>query len=342
MKNVTIISGGRRILRDMLPLSKPLSLFIEPTNICNFRCTPCVQGSENTRRDLMPFCDMEMELYERLIAELVAWDGPKLKLLRLAALGEPLLHPRFCDMVKLAVDSQVAERVDTFSNGSLLTPEIAEKLVDYGLDHIRFSIYAATNPHHREVTRSPIAVEKIRDNVKYLREYRDSKGKKTPFILVKMFDCYDEENEIFRRLYEGVADEIGFERVNNATRYSGNNLINAYYHDKDKEAKTESDFAKSLNNHIACPRPFMNMAINSAGDCLMCTHDAPKATQIGNVHEHTLRELWTGNEIFEFRKMHLEDRKAENRICRHCDWYKLFPVEDNVDGFPVEKLRETK
>ena len=44
--------------------------------------------------------------------------------------------------------------------------------------------------------------------------------------------------------------------------------------------------------------------------------------------------------MFEFRKMQLEDRKDENESCRNCavylsDHYTL----DNVDGFPVEKLR---
>ena len=287
MSDFTIISGQRMILKDHLPLAKPLSVFIEPTNICNFRCTPCVQGSENTRNDLKPFCHMEISLFERLIEELVAWEGPKLKLLRLAALGEPFVHPQFCEMVKIAVEAGVAERVDTFSNGSLMTPAIAEKLVHYELDHIRFSIYAATNPHHLEVTRSKVTVEQIRDNVKYLREFRDSQGRKKPVILAKMFDCYDEENLIFQKLYEGVADEVGFEKVHNATRYSGNNLINAYYKDKTKEALTEADFQKHLHGHIACPRPFMNLVVNSAGDCILCTHDAPKATKIGNVHERT-------------------------------------------------------
>ncbi|OQA84038.1 MAG: molybdenum cofactor biosynthesis protein A [Lentisphaerae bacterium ADurb.Bin242] len=339
MSGFTIISSNRMILKDHLPLAKPLSVFIEPTNICNFRCTPCVQGSENTRNDLKPFCNLEMSLYKRLVDELKNWPGPKLKLLRLAALGEPLLHPDFCEMVKLAVDAGIAERVDTFSNGSRLTHEISEKLVDYGLDHIRFSIYAAIDAHQKEVTRSSVTVGEIRDNIQYLREYRDRQGKKKPVILAKMFDCYDEENIVFQNLYKDIADEVGFEKVNNATRYSGNNLINAYYHDKGKEAKTEAEFKSHQQHHVACPRPFMNLVVNSAGDCILCTHDAPKATKIGNVHEKTLLELWESDELFEFRKMHLENRKHENRICRYCDWYKLFPAEDNVDGFPVERLR---
>jgi radical SAM protein with 4Fe4S-binding SPASM domain len=324
----------------MLPLQKPLSLFIEPTNLCNFRCTPCVHGSENTRNDLKPLRHMEMGLYKKVIRELQEWEGPRLKLLRLAMLGEPFVNPEFCEMVRIAKEAKVAERVDTFSNGSLLTGENAAKLVEYGLEMIRFSIYAANNRRHQDVTKTTCSVETIRDNIKRLREMRDAHGKTKPYIFVKMFDTYSAENDRFFEMYRGIADEIGLEKVHNATRYSGNDLVKMYYHDSGKENRANQEYDNGLHkSRIACPRPFMAMVINNIGDCLMCTHDPAKGTKIGNANESTLRELWTGQHMFQFRKMLLEDRKHENRICAHCDWFKLFPKEDDVDGFPVEKLQ---
>jgi dTDP-glucose 4,6-dehydratase len=336
----TIISRDRQSLRDRLPLKKPLALFIEPTNLCNFRCAPCVHGSENTRNDLKPLRHMRMSLYEKLIRELREWDGPRLKLLRLAMLGEPLANPEFCEMVRIAKEANVAERVDTFSNGSLMTEKISARLIGYGLDAIRFSIYAAENKRHHEVTRTNCDVEEIRDNIKRLREMRDSQGKNAPYIFVKMFDTYGEENEAFLNMYRGIADEVGLEKVHNATNYSGNDLVKMYYHNREKERQANEEYAASLNKkRTACPRPFMAMVINNIGDCLMCTHDPAKGTKIGSCDDSTLPELWNGKNLFEFRKMLLENRKHENRICALCDWFKLFPEEDNVDGFPVERLR---
>src|SRR3990172_7095376 len=256
MSEFTIISHDRKPLRDMLPLNKPLSIFIEPTNLCNFRCTPCVHGSENTRNDLKPLRHMEMSLYEKLIRELQEWEGPRLKLLRLAMLGEPFVNPEFCEMVRLAKEANIAERVDTFSNGSLLTDETAAKLIKYGLDVIRFSIYAAENRHHREVTKTRLSVETIRANIKRLREMRDAQGKKTPHIFVKMFDTYSTENDRFFELYQDIADEIGLEKVDNATRYSGNDLAKMYYHDRNKESRAHQEYVDGLHkDRIACPRP---------------------------------------------------------------------------------------
>ena len=340
MSQFTIISHDRKPLRELLPLHKPLSLFVEPTNLCNFRCAPCVHGSDNTRNDLKPLRNMEMSLYKKIIRELQEWDGPKLKLLRLALLGEPFVNSEFVDMVRIAKEANIAERVDTFSNGSLLTEAVSAKLIDYGLDVIRFSIYAADSKHHYEVTRTKCDVEKIRYNIKMLRDMRDERGKTAPYIFVKMFDTYSDENNRFFELYHGIADEMGLEKVHNATNYSGNNLVNMYYNDREKEQQVNQEYTNSLNNgRITCSRPFMAMVINNIGDCLMCTHDPAKGTKIGNSYESTLQELWSGNKMFEFRKMLLENRKRENRICANCDWFKLFPEEDNVDEFPVERLK---
>jgi hypothetical protein len=272
MNEFKIVSHDRRSLRGMLPLHKPLSLFVEPTNLCNFRCAPCVHGSENTRNDLKPLRHMETSLYKKLIRELQVWEGPPLKLLRLAVLGEPFVNPDFCEMVRIAKEAGVAERVDTFSNGALLTEETAERLIEYGLD--------------MEVTKTTCSVEAIRDNIKRLREMRDDLGKSTPYIFVKMFDAYSTENDRFFDLYRGIADEIGLEKVHNATNYSGNDLVRMYYHDGDKEKRSNQEYVQALNkDRIACPRPFIAMVMNNVGDCLMCTNDPAKGTTIGNAYE---------------------------------------------------------
>lgn len=333
-----ITRHDRRILKELLPLGKPLSVFLEPTNLCNFRCTACVHGHPKTRSDLKPFRHMDIRLFEKIVAELRDWEGPPLRLLRLAVLGEPLLHPQILEMIQMAKEARIADRVDTFSNGSLLTEEMSEKLVDSGLDHIRFSVYSVIQERHKEVTRSNLEITTIHRNISSLRAIRDKKGKSKPHILVKMFDAYGGENDIFFEMYGDIADEVSLEKVHNATRYSGINLVREYYHDSRIEQLTQRDYHDSLHRHTACPRPFLALVVSSAGDVLLCTHDAPRATKVGDVNQSSLQSIWEGKELFEFRKMHLLGRKHENILCKNCDWYRLFPVEDNVDGFPVEKL----
>lgn len=339
-KNFTIITKNkRRILKDMLPLGKPLAVFIEPTNFCNFRCTPCAHGQEKNRNDLKPFRHIDMDLYKKMIYELRDWDGERLSLLRLTALGEPLLHPDICEMIKIAKEADVTEKIDLFSNGSLLTEDICEKFVEYGLDAIRFSIYSVLDERHKEVTRNDVDINKIRDNIAMLRKIRDSKGVTKPYIFVKMFDTYSSENDKFIDMYKDIADEVGFEKVHDATKYNDSDLIGAYYKNSDDAQRTRDEFEKSLNNLKSCSRPFMALVICSGGDVVMCTHDAPRATKVGNANEKSLMEIWNSKELFEFRKMHLTGNKHENILCKNCEWFRLFPEEDSVDGFPVEEFK---
>jgi len=333
-----IISRNRHQLRDYLPLEKPFSLFIEPTNMCNFRCKPCAHGQEKNREDLKPFMHIDNVLYKKLINELKEWEGPKLKLLRLTALGEPFMNPNICEMIRLAKKENVAERVDLFTNGSLLTREICEQLVDAGLDYIRISIYSVLPDRHKEVTNSEMSIEKIRANVAMLHQVREEKGKTKPYILAKMFETYSFENDVYIAMYKDIVDEVGFEKVHDATKYNDADLIGSFYNDKEKEQKTRNEFQDSLNDLQTCPRPFMAMVVCANGDVVMCTHDAPRATRIANVKEKTLQEIWQGKDLYEFRKMLLTGHKEQNRLCKHCEWYRLFPEEDNVDGFPLEKL----
>jgi len=336
-KHFTIINQkNRRMLRDMLPLKKPLSVFIEPTNMCNFRCVCCGHGNDKNRNDLKPLMNMDFGLFEKIINELKTWEGDKLSLLRLAVLGEPFVHPRILEMIKIAKEADIADRIDLFSNGSLMDENISNGLVEYGLDGIRFSIYSVMPARHKKVTQTNFDVNAIRRNIQRLREIRNIRGSLKPHICVKMFDTYGEENDIFIDIYKDIADEVDFENVNDATLYSGNDLIGAFYNDKELEKKVRTNFQNSLNRHIACPRPFMALVVSSNGSVLMCTHDYPRATKIGDAKNNALEEIWNSRELFEFRKMHLTGNKHENLLCRNCDWYKLFPIEDNVDGVPVE------
>jgi hypothetical protein len=95
----------------------------------------------------------------------------------------------------------------------------SKALLDSNIDSIRFSIYSVLQDKHRNVTKNSISVDTIRENIKYLRKERDRLNKDKPFIFVKAFDTYSEENEIFKDMYKGIADRIDFEKVHDATKY---------------------------------------------------------------------------------------------------------------------------
>jgi MoaA/NifB/PqqE/SkfB family radical SAM enzyme len=207
-------SEDRTRLIDAIPMDVPLCISIEPSNLCNFKCCMCYHGNNEYDDAAKPLKNMDMECFKKVINDIVEWTNKKatkIKLIKLYSLGEPLLHPEICNMVKIIKESDICEKIEITTNGSLLSKNIAKKLVDYGLDIIRFSIYGVSDEINRSVTKSKVTPCEIRQNIEYLKKYRDGEGKKIPIIHTKMLNTYSDENELFFDYYDGIADNIGLD-----------------------------------------------------------------------------------------------------------------------------------
>lgn len=140
-------------------------IYIEPTNRCNLKCVTCIRNSWDE-----PFGDMDWSVYQTLIDGLA--DFPEAKTIAFAGLGEPLLHPRLPEMIRLAHERGL--RTEMTSNALLLTPEMARRLIDAGLDQFAVSIDGASDDIYENI-RPGSSLEQITTNVKHL--YRLSKAK---------------------------------------------------------------------------------------------------------------------------------------------------------------------
>ena len=92
----------------------PRFLQIEPVGQCNLRCRMCPIQFRQDGPPHGPPAFMQFDVFTRLID-----DMPDLRELHLQGLGEPMMHPRFADMVAYA--SRRGIRVTTNSNLTLLT-----------------------------------------------------------------------------------------------------------------------------------------------------------------------------------------------------------------------------
>ena len=115
----------------------PTYVQIEPVGQCNLRCQMC---SIQFRKDGPPYgppAFMEFETFTRIVDQFVT-----LQTLHLQGLGEPMMHPRFFDMVAYAANKGI--QVTTNSNLTLLNQKRAELCVTSGLDCLHVSIDGAT------------------------------------------------------------------------------------------------------------------------------------------------------------------------------------------------------
>jgi MoaA/NifB/PqqE/SkfB family radical SAM enzyme len=149
-------------------------VYVEPTNACNLDCVTCVRHSWDE-----PEGFMEWATFEAVVDGLVdaargggcgAAAGPHAAgTVAFMGLGEPLLHPRLLDMVRLAKERGLRAEVTT--NALLLDDEMAGGLLRAGLDQLVVSIDGASAEVFGRV-RSGASLAKVVENVRRLHDRR--------------------------------------------------------------------------------------------------------------------------------------------------------------------------
>lgn len=329
---------NRQNLKEVLPLGKPFTVLIEPSSLCNFKCIQCFQSIKAVSSFTRNRGHLPLSRFKRAIDQLKVWPGPRLKVLKLSLYGEPLVNSDFTEMLRLAREADIAERIETTTNATLLDTKVAERMVEYQLDYARVSIYASDQERHRAVTGSGLEIRIIHENLRILQEIKKKKNSEKPFICCKMMDSYGEENERFVRLYQNVADEVTIDKPHHWIKGEGADFIKNYYQ-KDYTG-VMTDLMMNRSGRIACPMAFTTMTVRSNGDVSPCCIDFIGDTTLGHMDESSLEAIWNSDPWIQFQKMQLENRKQENPSCARCDFYlNDYYIKDTIDGFAVTKLR---
>ena len=94
-------------LKNALPLRTPYVIYIDPCDTCNFRCKFCPSGNLELMKKTKGrgHGPMDFEVYKGIIDSLREFPDP-IRVIRLYKEGEPLVNPRFADMVRYAKASQ--------------------------------------------------------------------------------------------------------------------------------------------------------------------------------------------------------------------------------------------
>ncbi len=149
---------------------KPKFLNLEPTTRCNFNCWYCI-GRHMKQEDI------DFDGFVRALD-----NFPGLEVLALVGEGEPLLHKRFFDMVRVAKGKGI--RVATISNGSAFSESVVTKLCESGVDYISISI-DSTDPETFAASRLDGDLAKVWQGIERLATYRDANGYKYPQVGLK-------------------------------------------------------------------------------------------------------------------------------------------------------------
>lgn len=319
---------NRQPLQDLIPLTAPFVVFIEPTNLCNMRCVFCPTSDRKLLQNVgRPAGTMPMKLFEKIVRDLTEFGTPA-KIIHLYKDGEPLLHRNLIDMLRLLKQAKVTEQIRLKTNGTLLNPGLNECLIGTGIDWIGISVEAVSAAGYRKISGVDLDYEKFLGNIRDLYQRR-----RQCEIYAKIVDVNlsQEDRDKFLHDFAPISDYCAIE-----------NLMGLSYSDsKDFMLGTTPDTQDGLPlvEKQVCPYPFYALSVNFNGSVSVCCADWAHQTVVGDVRENSLREIWQGPRMYAFRKMHLEHRRSVNRACGNCHYIKTAP--DILDGFEAvisEKL----
>src|SRR5436305_2499759 len=154
----------------------PTYVQIEPVGQCNLRCQMCSIQFRQDGPPYGPLAFMDFGQFTRLIDQFV-----NVQELHLQGLGEPLMHPRFFDMVAYAAERDI--HVTTNTNLTLLNDRRAERCVTSGLANLHVSIDGANAVTYERI-RVRAHFERVVRNLERLLAARERLGSKFPHIIL--------------------------------------------------------------------------------------------------------------------------------------------------------------
>lgn len=312
---------NRTPLQEVIPLSTPFVLFIDPDSTCNFRCKFCPTGD----RDLIKSTGrwqgrLDFELYKKVIDDLSEFDRP-LKVLRLYKEGEPLLHTRFADMVRYAKASGHVQYIDTTTNGYLLTPDRVAPILDAGIDRINISVDGMSSAQYWELTRTRVDFDQFVENIRWLYA---RKGHCEICVKIPGDFLPAKERQRFFDIFGDIADRMFIENVAPC-------WPNFDVEERAGVQITQGIYGNTVQEVAVCPYIFYSMAVNTDGTVSLCFLDWARNLNIGNVRMQSLKDIWNGEILHRHRIAHLQGRRKDDPTCAACGQLSHC-LPDNIDA----------
>lgn len=266
-------------------------IMIETSSICNARCSFCANAGL-----LRPKAVMTDELFhlvmERLIREEISVERFILHLN-----GEPFTDSRLIERIRLLKDTFAGVPIWFTTNFSLPNDKTIDELLESGADQITISLNAVEKERYHEIM--GLDFERTMSNIRYLMEKNQMMGSPLK-IRFSIVDCGDEEEvEVFRSRYEGMA-EI---RIINLGKWIG------------KESALLPERSQNLHRH--CDDLHHQICILSNGDYAICSFDCEGQVAL-NVRDVPILEAFYSKAYEDLREAHKGG--IAGTMCENCSF----------------------
>lgn len=261
--------------------------------------------------------EMDRDIFIKAVDEC---SSEKMEYIHFHLNGEPLLLDidELCWRLEYAKSTNPDKRLVFFTNGSLLTKDKVRKICKTGLDILVISIDGGTAEDYERV-RVGLKFETVKENVRYLIEYRNATNTKmklqTAIIPQKM-------NENSVGLYHKIFADMGIDDVGGSGVQNIGGLI-----DSDSMILHKYQYMTGDIN-APCWRVFLDLSITADGKAVICCQDVQARHIIGDIKTQSIKEIWQGDLMTEVRDNFALGYKDRIKLCVDCDYMRSFVAPD--------------
>lgn len=272
-------------------MDKYKKVYIEITNNCNLNCSFCSPVTKKKRF-------MTEKEFEHILKEV----SKVTKVIYLHVKGEPLLHPKIINFLKLAEKYNL--NVNLTTNG-ILFPKLAEKLKECkSLHKINFSLHCEQNVPNYE--------EEIFKNVEKLSS--------EIVVIYRLWTLKDNKlDEKSTKTVEKLATyyNLSTETVEKLNAENNVKISSAIYVDKDNEFEWP-DITNNKSDGY-CHALKTQIAILVDGTVVPCCLDSNGIINLGNIYQESIEEI-QNKERYQKLKKSFQDRKPCEQLCKSCSF----------------------
>ncbi len=270
----------------------PIQLDLELADYCNLQCSMCPRSIDRGSNARLSFSD-----FKRLIDE-GAENG--LRAIGLSGGGEPLLNKNLLEMISYASSKGIID-IRLITNGTLLTPELSQKLVTSGLTWISISIDAMKPETYKKIRGGDL--RKLENSITALLDAREKSKQLLPVVRVSYISMQvnRDETDDFVAKWSPLVDFIDIQD------YLDNIGI--------KTSSIKVDLDDALDKWW-CFMPWQRMGITAQGIATPCCTFQGRELPMGDIHQHTITEIWNSELMTKLREQ--LSIKNPPMTCRYC------------------------
>lgn len=277
-------------------MKKYKKIYIEITNVCNLSCSFCIKVEKTPRF-------MSEEEFDHILSEI----KPYTDTIYLHVKGEPLLHPKLEQFLKIAENYNINVNITT--NGVLFPEKVSILSKAKSLRKINFSLHSENNISNY--------VERILENTK-----------KLPLSITKIYRLWTLKDGILDKKSTEIVEKIqkyynlSSEVVDKLKTEKNVKISSTVYVDKDNEFEWPN-IKTSHESTGFCMALKTQIAILCDGTVVPCCLDCNGKIPLGNIHKTSFGEIINSKKCLDLKKS-FEERKITEPLCLHCTFKNRF------------------